>query len=90
MYLQSLFKSSPHLQKTYWAFIEGQPNPQVGKVKVPLEKIKVNGQEKVVCREQGEGNAKMSVTEFKSLQTTKEVSVNNYIGDCIRDSVTIL
>jgi 23S rRNA-/tRNA-specific pseudouridylate synthase len=53
--LQEMFRGHKDVLKTYWAFVDGKPEPEFGKIKVPLEKTMQNGEEKVVVREQLEG-----------------------------------
>jgi 23S rRNA-/tRNA-specific pseudouridylate synthase len=55
------------MQKTYWAIVKGQPSELSGLVKVALEKVMLGKEEKVVVREQAGGEAKRSITFFRSV-----------------------
>lgn len=53
-----MFKGHKDVAKTYWAFVDGKPEPEHGKIKVPIEKTIINGEEKVVVKKTLEGRNK--------------------------------
>jgi 23S rRNA-/tRNA-specific pseudouridylate synthase len=68
-----MFANHKRIKKTYWAFVIGQPRPPSGMSKVALLKEKVEGKEKVFVKERMEGDSKMSITRYETLDGASEV-----------------
>jgi 23S rRNA pseudouridine955/2504/2580 synthase len=60
------------LKKMYWAIVAGKPKPATGRIKMAMEKVRVAGGEKVFARDELEGDAKLSVTEYRTLDHAGE------------------
>ncbi|EGC32890.1 hypothetical protein DICPUDRAFT_81306 [Dictyostelium purpureum] len=58
------------IKKTYWALIAGAPKPREGRIRAPLKKVMIGGEEKVIPALKIGDGAKLAITEYKVIQSS--------------------
>eukprot|EP00013_Stygamoeba_regulata_P018806 CAMPEP_0177654036 /NCGR_PEP_ID=MMETSP0447-20121125/14080_1 /TAXON_ID=0 /ORGANISM="Stygamoeba regulata, Strain BSH-02190019" /LENGTH=469 /DNA_ID=CAMNT_0019157583 /DNA_START=29 /DNA_END=1439 /DNA_ORIENTATION=- len=69
--ITKMFKDRQLINKVYWAVVLGKPKPQSGLIKMPLERVRVNNEDKMMQRESlSDGKlTKMAITQYKTLRS---------------------
>ncbi|PRP84883.1 pseudouridine synthase, RluD [Planoprotostelium fungivorum] len=65
--LQKYFKSHQKIEKTYWAAVAGVPQEREGKVVVDIQKVNINGEEKMSVVDKANPESKKTITYHRTL-----------------------